>query len=1117
MQNHLVQHKQARAAMQQRPNTLRFIRPILRPIGRLLIAAQLAVCLQPLSALAQDNPAAAQMANPLVKAQIQRSLDWQAQTEMRRQTKKAEEARAARKADEVATDNLKELEETVRSLQAQHLLLPEYSKNTANSQDNTAHAAPESIAIQSSLSNSFKRLLAAQTADQAAVRADFAKTRAHLIASKLEATSKAEMLRRHDAAVAAFEAHIGQFNQAAQNAMGTDGAIGQNQLAALTAFFDKHPTAKRSLAPKVPAIRNNLPWKTPEATQRTPAESQAAWADTFAEQPGLQARQTFSLAQPSTSRSAIGGLQFDTPPSPDSAPTTADLAETAETAQTPDIQAKAQELGNNPVAIHNYIRNNFDWVPTWGAIQSSQDTWDKKRGNAFDLASVEIAMLRAAGIPARYQFGTIELPADKAMNWVGGATKAEAVQQILGQGGIANIAQASGGQIATIKMEHVWVQVYANWAPSRGAKQGSSTQHPNPNPALNAWVPLDPSYKQYQYQAGMDLKNQVPLDAQSILDAAKQGATINEAQGWVQNLNQAAVQARLQDYQARLKTYIEQENANATVGDVIGKKIIPQHIESLLAGSLPYKTVALGQQTAQIPANLQHQFTYKLYASSQDQSLDSPILSFTAKTSELVGKRLTLTYAPASQKDADTIASYLPKPHADGSPIKPEELPKSLPGYLINLIPQINLDGQVVAKGTQSITMGTELGSQGGFTNLDFSGWDITAEESNVAGQATAIGISAGGISAPQLQRLKDRLEASKTQLQALQQNPNGAVPAGLSGEQISGDMLSATIWSWFAAGESQNRLSQNQSGIIENPGLSYGLFHASVQPVYSWGVVRQVKFPGVNMDAGHVRNLTWAQDNDSKKWVAYNKMRGQYMSALEGAIPERIFNDTSKCNIVGSPQQTQGLPNCNQGISAIKALQVAASQGQKIYTITQAVYASNPNIVNSALSAHSATTKQAISNALNAGLEVTIHERPITIDGWTGAGYTKIDPNTGAGGYMIDGGGSGGILIGYVFVIAIVVLAAVGIAGAVIAIATGGWIIGLLSLIWQLLNFASFIKSISESKNPGDISREGFKAIIGALAPKMPLLDIRATSYGFMLSALAFSDAIFGIIDLLY
>lgn len=173
--------------------------------------------------------------------------------------------------------------------------------------------------------------------------------------------------------------------------------------------------------------------------------------------------------------------------------------------------------------------------------------------------------------------------------------------------------------------------------------------------------------------------------------------------------------------------------------------------------------------------------------------------------------------------------------------------------------------------------------------------------------------------------------------------------------------------------------------------------------------------------------------------------------------------------------------------------------------------------LLHSALSAHSATTKQAISNALDAGMEVTIHERPITIDGWTGAGYTKIDPNTGAGGYMIDGGGSGGILIGYVFVIAIVVLAAVGIAGAVIAIATGGWIIGLLSLIWQLLNFASFIKSISESKNPGDISREGFKAIIGALAPKMPLLDIRATSYGFMLSALAFSDAIFGIIDLLY
>jgi hypothetical protein len=294
-------------------------------------------------------------------------------------------------------------------------------------------------------------------------------------------------------------------------------------------------------------------------------------------------------------------------------------------------------------------------------------------------------------------------------------------------------------------------------------------------------------------------------------------------------------------------------------------------------------------------------------------------------TSKLVGKRLTLSYVPATQADADLIASYLPKPHADGSPILPSELPTSLPGYLIKLKPQITLDGQVVATSSTSVQMGTDLYSTGGFTQLyDTNEWDLTSEESNVAGQATAIGISAGGISANQLTQLKDRLANAKTKLEAKD-------VTGLTGEQLSGDLLTATLWSWFAAAESHNRLSQNQAGIVENPGLSYGLFHAIAQPVYSWGVIRKVSFPGVNMDIGHVRNLTWAKDNDAKSWVAYNRLRGQYMSALEHAIPERFFNDPTKCNTEGAATPVVGLPSCPQGISAVKAIALVDRSANQI------------------------------------------------------------------------------------------------------------------------------------------------------------------------------------------
>ena len=44
------------------------------------------------------------------------------------------------------------------------------------------------------------------------------------------------------------------------------------------------------------------------------------------------------------------------------------------------------------------------------------------------------------------------------------------------------------------------------------------------------------------------------------------------------------------------------------------------------------------------------------------------------------------------------------------------------------------------------------------------------------------------------------------------------------------------------------------------------------------------------------------------------------------------------------------------------------------------------------------------------AGKEVTFHEKSINAHGWTGVGYIIVDPDTGAGAYLIEGKGSGGI-----------------------------------------------------------------------------------------------------------
>ncbi len=54
------------------------------------------------------------------------------------------------------------------------------------------------------------------------------------------------------------------------------------------------------------------------------------------------------------------------------------------------------------------------------------------------------------------------------MNWVGGVTAPEAALQLLGQGGIPSIGLTSGGVFKAVKLEHVWVEAYVDYVPSRG-------------------------------------------------------------------------------------------------------------------------------------------------------------------------------------------------------------------------------------------------------------------------------------------------------------------------------------------------------------------------------------------------------------------------------------------------------------------------------------------------------------------------------------------------------------------------------------------------------------------------------------------------------------------------
>ena len=144
-------------------------------------------------------------------------------------------------------------------------------------------------------------------------------------------------------------------------------------------------------------------------------------------------------------------------------------------------------------------------------------------------------------------------------------------------------------------------------------------------------------------------------------------------------------------------------------------------------------------------------------------------------------------------------------------------------------------------------------------------------------------------------------------------------------------------------------------------------------------------------MDVDHMSSIRVNKNNNRERWVAFNRAIGARMSAMEHLVPEEMYSADD---------------NPAHGISAVKALQLAAAEGQKIWTVTQ----SNLNQAMAALNLSSAVEAD-IRNAVRTGKEVSAHEDTINFHGRPSAGYMVIDPETGAGGYLIAGGENGGVI----------------------------------------------------------------------------------------------------------
>ena len=776
-----------------------------------------------------------------------------------------------------------------------------------------------------------------------------------------------EILARHEQAVAEYEkrkTEFGTLMQAVETAADGKGEL-QSALSNLGDFMAKYPNAKTH----TPTDPNNLPWGPSKPVTRAPYTSPAQFKTSrlFGE--------TVKVAQ----AGSISGISLPSTVLP-ATPMPADTAPTEDVQITQAIRDLATSLGNNPVKIYNWVRNNIQFVPSYGSIQGSDMTLQTKRGNSFDTASLLIALLRSAGVPSRYVYGTIEVPADRAMNWVGGVTVPQAAQSLMGQGGIPNIGGGFAGQIRSIRLEHVWVEAFVDYVPSRGAV--------NRNP--NTWVPLDASFKQYRYTQGMDLRTNVPVNVNNFVAQAGQGATINEAEGWVQNPNQALAQQAIANYQAQVTNYVNAQNPNATLGDVSGTRAIIQESRPILLGTLPYTRIATGAKFQVIPDNLRWKFRYSMYANDTDRADANPFIDYTQSTASLAGKKITQSFSAATQADQDTLDSFIP-------PSGP--LPISFPGYLIHLVPELRVEGQLVATGP-AFTMGSELIQGAAYFNPASGQLESAEDNRPIVGQYIATVLDLQGISQSQITALTTRLGDTKAKVNQFLQNPGDPTPIQtLTKEAIAGDLLYSAVLSYFVAIDTTGSNTARGAGVVTQRMPSFGNFGTASQVLFFFGIQKSVGFPGVQMDVDRVIGSEVALDATPGAVIAFRRAVGVQGSALEHLIPEQAFKNSRLA--ADDPLQPQG-------VSAVKAIAIAASQGQRIYTL---------NAANQAI--HAATisqlgidpdARQEITDALASGKEVTVHRSTISYAGFTGSGYIIVDPQTGAGAYRISGGLNGAL-----------------------------------------------------------------------------------------------------------
>ena len=303
------------------------------------------------------------------------------------------------------------------------------------------------------------------------------------------------------------------------------------------------------------------------------------------------------------------------------------LPSIAET-NTPQIQALAIGLQNDPVRIFNYVHDHIRNVLYFGAKKGAQLTLLEKSGNDFDQSALLVSLLRAAGYTnSGYQFGWMLMPYDATdgshndlhhwlqmnltnNNWL---YTSNCLLKLVSNRGYPTYSAYSGWGTNTFAFQRVWVTLTI----------GSTNYY------------LDPAFKVSEQVTGINLSAAMGYNSNTLMSAVAGTDTGNYAT----NLNESALRSTLTGYTTNLLNYLQSNYPNASVQQILGGWQIVPSTNTFLSQTVTFPTYEWGGTMpvvswGNMPTNFMSSLTLTFAGTNYQWWIP-----------QLAGQRLSLTYS----------------------------------------------------------------------------------------------------------------------------------------------------------------------------------------------------------------------------------------------------------------------------------------------------------------------------------------------------------------------------------------------------------------------------------------------------------------------------------------